>query len=242
MPEHTAKKPLLLPCILLSSLLFTAFFPGSVRQGRPFGVQNPSSAPAKSPSKGHLDRPFISSQLRSFIERVANGNAKQVVGIYAPGEFAYPIVQQPKDQSVYVSSDPNQVTQFGLPSHFGSVALLAHNGLAGMDFFKLGLGSTFELVYGSGAVRRFQVSSIQKFQALDPENPYSNFVDTQSAGPELTSAQLFRQIYTHSGEVVIQTCIEEAGEPSWGRLFITAEPAPAQPEFPQTRMQLVAAL
>jgi hypothetical protein len=241
MLEHTAKNPFLLPCLLLSSLLCAAFLPGSIRQGRTTVAQNSPLSPAEPPLIAPAERPAIPSKLKSFIQRVANGNSKQVVGIYAPGVFAHPIVQQPTGQTVYVSNEPDQVTQFGLPSHFGTVALLAHNGLAGMDFFKLGVGSSFELVYGSGTIRRYQVSSIQKFQALDPENPYSNFLDTQSAGPELTSAQLFRQVYTHPGDVVFQTCIEEAGEPSWGRMFITAHPVPTEPEFPLTRLQLAAA-
>lgn len=166
-----------------------------------------------SPSMGDLYR---------FIRKVSQGRADQLVGIYAPGKFAHPIIQQPADQPVYVSTDPDQVTQFGLPAQFGTIGLLAHNSLAGEDFFSLEIGSTFLLIYGDGTTSSYTVQSIQRFQALDPENPYSTFVDPQSPKQRLTSGDLFRQIYTRGKQVVFQTCIAEDGEASWGRIFIQA--------------------
>ena len=170
----------------------------------------------------HTLSPSGSSEMNRFIRKVADGAANQLVGIYAPGKFEHPIVQQPAGQPVFVSSDPDQVTQFGLPSQFGAIGLLAHNSLAGSDFFRLRIGSLFYLVYGDGSSTSYQVNSILRYQALDPENPYSVFVDPSKPGQRLTSGDLFRIIYTHGRSVVIQTCIEENGEASWGRIFIRA--------------------
>jgi hypothetical protein len=234
MLEHTAKNPILLPCILLSSLLFTLFLPGSIREGSVPLVQNIPNTPirpAPQPEK-------LGSRLKHFIQSVINGNASQVVGILAPGEFTHPIIQQPKGNAVYVSDDPDQLTQYGLPSQYGTIALLAHNTLAGGDFYKLRLGSSFDLVFGNGSTKRFQVSSIQEYQALDPENPYSSFVIAGSPAPKLSSGDLFRRVYTHPGDVVFQTCIARDGQPSWGRIFITAHPVTNQPEYTTPSFQL----
>ena len=59
--------------------------------------------------------------------------------------------------------------------------------------------------------------------ALEPNNPYSNFVDL-SNNQVLNAVDLFMEVYANEGTVVIQTCIEKNGEPSWGRLFIQAVP------------------
>jgi hypothetical protein len=237
MPEHTAKNPILLPCILLSSLLMSVFLPGSIQQSLSRKV---NSIPDHPVDPQPMPKP-TRSRINGFFRRILSGNSSQVVGILAPGEFFHPIVQQPKDDAVFVSDDPDQVTQYGLPSQYGTTALLAHNGLAGEDFFKFQIGSSFVLVYGNGATKIFQVGSIQTYQALDPENPYSDFVITGSNSPELTSADLFRHVYTHAGDVVIQTCIARDGQPSWGRIFITAHPIPVRPEYVTPKLQLVSA-
>jgi hypothetical protein len=176
--------------------------------------------------------------LQAFTHMVMNGNPAQVVGIFVPGGFSHSIVQQPTDQPVYVSTNPDQVTQYGLPAKFGAVGLLAHNNLAGGDFYQLAIGQRFLLVYGDGSVRSFTVRSIEKYRALDPENPYSNFVDALSPGPQISSNDLFQRIYTKNGNVVFQTCIDADGDPSWGRMFITAQPDAIPAFAPQSHPSL----
>ena len=41
----------------------------------------------------------------------------------------------------------------------------------------------------------------------------------------MSSAGLFKHMYASKDRLVFQTCIELNGEPSWGRLFIVANPA-----------------
>jgi hypothetical protein len=179
-----------------------------------------------------------SPRLLAFVHSLMNGKPGQIVGIFVPGGFSHPIVQQPTDQPVYVSTNPDQVTQYGLPFKFGAVGLLAHNNLAGGDFYKLTIGQRFVLIYGDGSIRSFTIRSIEKYRALDPENPYSNFVDAQTPGPEISSSDLFQRIYTKSGEVVFQTCIDADGDPSWGRMFITAQPDAIPAVSPQSHPSL----
>lgn len=105
------------------------------------------------------------------------------------------------------------------------VGLLAHNFLSGEQFFDLTIGQEFVLVYGDRQVQFFRVERIEQFQALTPTSPYSNFIDLADADEEvISSSALFQQIYTTKGQVVFQTCIEAFGDPSWGRIFVIAEP------------------
>jgi hypothetical protein len=159
-----------------------------------------------------------------FRASVMNGKAGQVVGVFDPQTFAFPVLQQPDGYPTFVSAKPGVVTQFGSPSGYGTVGLLAHNNLAGADFYKLQPGETIFLVYGDGAAAPYMVDKIHEFQALSPESPFSNFLDLDNPGPQLTSSQVFTQIYTQSNQVVFQTCLARNGDPSWGRTFITASP------------------
>ncbi len=159
-----------------------------------------------------------------FRSTVVNGKAGVLVGVYAPQDFAFPVVQQPGGEANYVATEPDVVTQFAAPSSYGTVGLLAHDNLAGAQFYKLQPGETFFLVFGDGAIKPFLVQAIRQFQALQPQDPYSNFVDLKQPGTQLTSADVFAQIYTQPDQVVLQTCLERDGDPSWGRTFVIAAP------------------
>ena len=158
-----------------------------------------------------------------FIEQVTNGQADVLRGVYVPGMLASPIVPQPATASAFVSSAENTLTQFGLASRYGSVGLLAHNSLAGKNFSLLEPGQMFYLIYGDGTVTTFVVTDLLRFQALEPENVHSDFIDLDT-GDTLTAADLFIKIYDQPGKVILQTCITAHGSSSWGRLFISAEP------------------
>lgn len=162
--------------------------------------------------------------LKSFISQVKNGDRKALVGVYVPFKFAFPITQQPANDAVFVSTDPNLVTQFGMASRFNTVGLLAHNNLAGAAFYELQPGQNVYLVYGDGSLRSYVVKTIRHYQALDPTNTYSDFVDQDITGRQLTSAQLFKEMYGQPNQLVFQTCIQKDGEASWGRIFIDAAP------------------
>lgn len=187
--------------------------------------QNAAGIPAT--VAADLSAPSAVSQmpmLSTFTSRVANQVSNQVVGVYVPGLFALPVVQQPAGQGAYVSTENDTVTQFSLANKYNVIGLLAHNYLSGEEFFKLKPNQYVILVFGDGSMEYYRISSTQSYQALTPNSPFSDFVDlSDPAETRLSSTDLFRRVYTNAGQVVFQTCIKAFGDPSWGRLFVTAE-------------------
>ncbi len=161
--------------------------------------------------------------LNRFVHLMSNGQPGALRGVYVPDVLADPVVQQTGHDGTYVSTEPRVVTQFGPASQIGSVGLLAHNFLAGDKFNMLQHGSLVYLVYGDGHMATFIVTTLMQYQALDPESPYSTFVDL-STGASMTATTVFNTVYGRPGDVIFQTCIDAYGNPSWGRLFIVAEP------------------
>ena len=159
----------------------------------------------------------------AFIASVADGQAGVVRGVYVPGVLALPVRQQPADNPTYVSPEAGTATQFASAAALGVTGLLAHNYLAGAEFFKLAAGQDVLVVYGDGAVKLYRVTAIYRYQALDPYSPYSNFVDL-STGEMKSVGEVFTQVYAGGDHVTFQTCIANNGNPSWGRLFVIATP------------------
>ena len=165
----------------------------------------------------------LDRDLATFVNSVVNGDGSVLRGVYAPGILALAVVQQPN--ASFVSAQPDTATQFRMAAARGVVGLLAHNFLAGQDFFRLGIGQSILLVYGDGSLESYLVRHIYRYRATKPESVYSSFVDLDT---NLTTdtAGLFNKVYTGGKHVTFQTCITADGNPSWGRLFIVAEPAP----------------
>ncbi|MBX3047960.1 MAG: hypothetical protein KIT46_06965 [Anaerolineales bacterium] len=161
--------------------------------------------------------------LEHFAASLSAGNANQVTGLFVKDVLAFPVGSQPAGNAAYVTSKPNEVTKFGMAASYGSQAFLAHNYLAGAAFFELSVGQTITLVQGDGSTREYRVESIRRFQALSPDSTQSRFVDLDN-GKELSAANLFAQIYNSNNPVVLQTCIENNGISTWGRMFIIAVP------------------
>ncbi|HEY70571.1 MAG TPA: hypothetical protein G4O08_08315 [Anaerolineae bacterium] len=162
--------------------------------------------------------------LNEFVYQVANGRANQVVGLFADKILSFPVLQQPADNPGYVTHQPNTVTQFGMASQYGSTGILAHNTLAGLLFYYLTDGQQISLVYGDGSVQHFIVTDVLHVQALNPHSAYSSFVDLDHGGSILSAEQLFYQVYATENRLVLQTCLFNKGNPSWGRLFVIAAP------------------
>jgi len=158
----------------------------------------------------------------SFVESVADGEL-EVKGLYIPSVLALEVVQQPKSQSAFVSSDPDKATQFGLASLYGTIGLLAHNYAGGADFDDVVVGDKVNLVYGDGRIQQYRVSSILEFQAIDPTNTRTSFVDLATQ-LKATAEDLFMKVYSGKPHLTLQTCISKGSISSWGRLFIIAEP------------------
>jgi len=169
------------------------------------------------------DIPNALPNLNTFIETVTDGNASALRGVYVSTVMALSIVQQPVGYPGYVSAEESVATQFGIAAEFGNVGLLAHNTHAGSFFSNIKQGDRIILVYGDGHIESFMVNSIQRYQALDPYNPYSEFKDLETQ-TTFTAENLFNNVYRGDYHLTLQTCIENNGNSSWGRLFIVATP------------------
>jgi len=171
-------------------------------------------------SDGESDK---KAAINSFITTVADGESGVIRGVYSENNFALQIIQQPSGQAGFVSTIEGVVTQFNMPSQYGIAGLLAHNYLSGRHFFGLGMGDIVQLVYGDGDVKDYQIVDIQRYQALQPDSPNSQFLDINT-GKKISATQLFKRVYTGNHHLTLQTCIQKGSEDSWGRLFIIANP------------------
>jgi hypothetical protein len=158
-----------------------------------------------------------------FSKAVQNGQADVLRGIYVSNVLALPIVQQPTGNAGYVSNTDGESTQFRMASQFGNIGLLAHNHLSGKLFSGLAVGQEIRLVYGDGHIEYFVVTEVLKYQALQPNSPYSSFKNL-AKDETLTAEQMFKRVYVGDQHVTFQTCINAEGNLSWGRLFVIAVP------------------
>jgi len=171
---------------------------------------------------------FQTINFNKFYQFIKNVTAKksgnQYVGMIVPKLFTLPIAQQPTGRPDFVSTEPDVVTEFSLTSQFGSTGLLAHNNLAGSNFSQLEVNDLIVLVTANKEYKLYKVEKILSYQALSPNSPYSNFVDLNDSSRILSAVDLFMEVYTEEGSLIIQTCIAQGNEPSWGRLFVQAFP------------------
>jgi len=175
-------------------------------------------------SLAHSNEKTNLPSFNSFVQSVKDGQRNVLRGVYVPDEFALPVIQQPTNDWYYVSSASNQLTQYNMASAAGNIGLLAHNNLAGEWFDKLTPSQEVRLIYGDGFVEYFNVSEVIRFQALEPNNIYSDFLDL-GTGVKISSSEVFNQVYRGERHVTFQTCIAANGNVSWGRLFVIAEPS-----------------
>ena len=158
-----------------------------------------------------------------FSRIVQNGQKDVLRGVYVDNVLALPVVQQPSRNTIYVSNNDGEATQFGMASQYGNIGLLAHNHKAGKSFSELAPGQEARLVYGDGRVVTFVIQAVLKFQALQPNNPFSSFKSLDK-NDILTTGQMFNRVYAGDYHLTFQTCIAANGKLSWGRLFIIAVP------------------
>ncbi len=159
-----------------------------------------------------------------FIADLKNGEHDKIVGIWVENVLALKVVYQPSNNPGFVSTVDEVVTYFSYVwENSGNHGLLAHNYLAGRYFFNVQVGDILTLVFGDGDYQDFEVTSINEYQTLQPNSPYSKFIDLNS-GEQLTSTQLFMDIYMGDYHTTLQTCIANGAELSWGRRFTLAPP------------------
>lgn len=161
--------------------------------------------------------------LSEFIAAVRNGEENEVSGVYVPGLFALPVVQQPVGDFGFVSSIPRSLTKFQLADENHVIGLLAHNYLSGKNFFAIAEGYPVIIVHGDGTSRIYTVTGAHRFRKLDPLGGASDYIDL-STGKKLTISEVFNRFYRGEHHVTFQTCIEREGNPFWGLLFVVAAP------------------
>lgn len=181
------------------------------------------------PSQVYADEnPAALPALAEFVESVKDGSINTLRGIFVANVMAFPVVQQPSGYPGFVSATDSVTTQFKMASELGNIGLLAHNYLAGASFSRLKQGDIIILIYGNGHTQSFLVEDILHYQALTPLSPYSNFIELETQN-FLTAEQLFNKVYRGDYRLTLQTCIENEGNLSWGRLFIIAKPTSDKP-------------
>lgn len=161
--------------------------------------------------------------LEEFVDKVSTGDPELMVGIYSEGLFADVITHQPSGNFGYVDAKPGDVTLFHLAAENKTLGLLAHNYLAGHDFFKLEVGDEIHLILGDGKTLPFRVHELHQFQALQPNDAHSQFLNLET-GEKEDSSQVFQEMYDREYQMVLQTCIDKDGNSEWGRLFVISEP------------------
>lgn len=166
----------------------------------------------------------VNARLQAFVEEVYTGQPNVLTGVFVDGDFAMDIVQQPSNQPGYISPEEEKITEFRLAKEYGTIGLMAHNYLAGKAFFQLEAGQAIYLVYGDGEVEAFTIAEVKRYKALSPNSPYSEFVDLENKNVQVSAEDLFYQVYGQDGTLIMQTCIENEGISTWGRLFIIAIP------------------
>jgi hypothetical protein len=173
----------------------------------------------------------VNTRLQSFVEEVYTGQPNVLTGVFVDGVFAMDIVQQPSNQPGFISSEEEKITEFRLAKDYGTTGLMAHNYLAGQAFFQLEAGQAIYLVYGDGEIEAFTIAEVKKYKALSPNSPYSEFVDLEKSNVQVSAEDLFYHIYGQEGALIMQTCIENEGISTWGRLFIIALPGAVPAEL-----------
>lgn len=165
------------------------------------------------------------SPLRRKNRFADSADIQLISSVRVPNMFSYAVVQQPENDPYYVSSSSKLVTEFGMARQYNNIGLIAHNNLAGSLFKDLTLGQEIYITHQDSHADRYIVSAIYRFQALEPDKVESRFKNLDS-GQILDASELFNQMYTGAPHLTFQTCIEALGNPSWGRLFVIAVPAP----------------
>ena len=160
----------------------------------------------------------------AFVQEVYTGQTDVIAGVFVSEEFTLDVVQQPSNNPGFISEVDGVVTDFALARDYGTIGMLAHNYLAGQRFDELTVGQEIYLVYGDNQFVTYSIVDVESYRALSPHSPYSDFVSLDGTEIQISATDLFYQVYGQEDALVLQTCIENDGNQSWGRLFITAVP------------------
>jgi len=163
--------------------------------------------------------------IKRLVEKFASPKKpiEDVSSLYLGNDHYLRVVSQPSGKPEFVSGISGVATRFELPSRYGNIGLIAHNYLSGKHFLELKQGDNIHVMDGFGRSRRYQVIEIQRYQALQPRSPRSNFInlDTQEF---YSASDVFKRVYMGNHRLVLQTCIQKGTIEEWGRFFVIAEP------------------
>jgi hypothetical protein len=114
---------------------------------------------------------------------------------------------------------PNENGTAALSSYFltwfESHVLFLHNHLDGWRLYEAQVGDTVNIHFGQTEIER-KITDIQIYQRIDGDD----FIDP--AGNPVNANALSARVF-QSGHLVLQTCYEKDGDPTWGLIFIQVE-------------------
>jgi hypothetical protein len=177
------------------------------------------TAPVEAPSLALTQ----TADLQKFSRRVANGEPDTLCGLYVPGVLALRVVQQPTGDPSFISTEDGTATQFQKVNAFDAVGLLAHNTLAGRDFFKLTPGQDLVLTFGDGRAEHYRISETADYQRLTLADLRSDFLSL-ATHEQQTADQVFAKFYRQAHRLTLQTCLKRENVPDWGVHFVVADP------------------
>lgn len=130
----------------------------------------------------------------------------------------------------FVSETEGIVTLFEAAWRDGSMGFLAHNYLAGYEFYGVEVGDLLRVRLADGSVERFAVREVAVFLAVEPGAEWTDVVD--ESGRRLTQEQVYELMYEREGWTILQTCVGGVYEGWW---FAAAEPV----EYEQVWLTMV---
>ncbi len=146
-----------------------------------------------------------------------------VSGVYFGKNRFLRVVEQPAGRPEFVSSISHTATKFQLADKFGNIGLIAHNYLGGRLFHDVNLGDDIHVMDGYGHTRLYKVREVLQYQAINPRDTRSNFIDLKT-NQLCTASDVFKRVYQGKHHVILQTCIKKGSNEEWGRKFILAFP------------------
>jgi len=146
-----------------------------------------------------------------------------VSGVYFGKNRFLRVVDQPAGRPEFVSSISNTATNFQLASKHGNIGLVAHNYLGGRMFHDVNLGDVVYVMDGFGRTLTYRVREMLEYQAINPRDTRTNFIDLKT-NHLYSASDVFKRVYKGKHHLVLQTCIKKGKNEEWGRKFILAYP------------------
>ena len=147
-----------------------------------------------------------------------------VIAVYFGSNRFLRVIEQPAGRPEFVSSISNTATRFQLADKHGNIGLIAHNYLGGRLFHEVSLRDEIHVMDGFRHTRIYKVKEVLQYQAINPRDTRSDFIDLKT-NQLCTASDVFKRVYHGKHHVILQTCIKKGSNEEWGRKFILAYPA-----------------